>query len=89
MAIAALGLSGAKIAARDDLTRFYRGLVERVDAQEMAGENCLQHKMHQEGAESALVKPLKVDGAHRPACGEQNLGDGLLLRGHEIAGGLA
>ena len=29
------GVSRAKIAARDDLTRFYRWLVERVDAQEM------------------------------------------------------
>src|SRR6476469_2809509 len=82
------GVSRAQIAARDDFTRFYRGLVERVDAQEMTGKDRLQHDMHQESAERPLVEPFEVDGAHRAAGGKQSLGDRLLLRGDEIAGGV-
>src|SRR6185312_910275 len=84
----ARGVSRAQIAARDDFTRFYRRLVERVDAQEMAGEDRFQHEMHHQGAKRPLVEPFEVDGAHRPAGREQGLGDRLLLRGHEIAGGV-
>ena len=63
-------VSGAQIAARDELTRFYRRLVEGIDAQQVAGENCLQHKVHHQGAKRMLVEPLNVDGAHGAAGGD-------------------
>ena len=88
MAIAFLRPFAAQIAARDELTRFYRGLVERIDAQKRAGENRLQHEVHHQSADGALVKPFDVDGADRPAGGDQRLGDGALLRRDEIAGGV-
>ena len=55
----------------------------------MPGEDRFQHEMHHQSAERPLVEPFEVDGAHRAAGGEQSLGDRLLLRGDEIAGGVA
>src|SRR5262249_16810282 len=63
-------VSPAQIAARDDLTRFYRRLVEGVDAQQVAGEDCLQHEMHHQGAARELIELFHVDGAHRASCGD-------------------
>ena len=54
----------------------------------MPGKDRFQHEMHQESAERPLVEPFEVDGAHRAAGGKQSLGDRLLLRGDEIAGGV-
>jgi len=51
----------------------------------MAGEDGLQHKVHHKGAERALVKLRKIDGADRPAGGDQGLWNGLLLCGDEVA----
>ena len=81
-----LRLGAGEIPAGQHFTRFYRRLVERVDAQQMRGEDGLQHEMHHQGAERALVQRFEVDGAYRSPRLDQGLGDGALLRRDEVAG---
>src|SRR5262245_10109991 len=50
--------------ARDDLRQLHRGLIERIDAQQMRGENRLQHHVHHQRAEARLVKAREIEGAH-------------------------
>ena len=52
-------LSAAQISARQELTRFYRRLVEGIDAQKRACENRLEHEMHHQSTKGALVKPFQ------------------------------
>ena len=56
-----------EIPAGQHFTRFYRRLVERVDAQQMRRENRFQHEMHHERAERAARPAVQVDGADRAA----------------------
>ncbi len=42
--------------ARQNLAQLDGRLVERIDAQQTAGENRLQHEMHQQRAQRALVQ---------------------------------
>src|SRR5215467_5776084 len=87
--ILGLCLFAGEIPARQDFTRFYRRLVERVDAKKMRGKDGFEHEMHHERAESALIQYVEIDGAHRSACIGQCLGNRALLRRNEIAGGAA
>ncbi len=82
-------LGAGEIPASQHFTRFYRRLVERVDAQEMRGKDRLQHEMHHKGAERPLVEDFEVDGAHRASGRDQSLRDGALLRRDQIAGRVA
>ena len=81
-----LRLGAGEIPAGQHFTRFYRRLVERVDAEQMRGEDRLQHEMHHQRAERALVQRVEVDGAYRSPGRDQGLGDGALLRRDEVAG---
>ena len=85
MAIWCPSLLAGEIPAGQHFTRFYRRLVEWVDAEKMRREDGFQHEMHHQRAERPLVQPLEVDGAHRAPRGDQRLGDGALLRRHEVA----
>src|SRR5690606_12752976 len=51
--------------ARQNLAQLDGRLVERIDAEQTAGEDRLQHEMHEQGAQRALVQPVDVDHAHR------------------------
>ncbi len=53
------------------------------------GDDRLQHEMHQQLAEVALVHAFEMDGAHRAAVLRQRLGGGAALRRDQIAHGLA
>ena len=82
-------LLAGEIPAGQYFTRFYRRLVEWVDAEKMRREDGFQHEMHHQRAQRPLVQPLEVDGADRAPRGDQRLGDGALLRRHKVAGGVA
>ena len=85
MAIRCPSLLAGEIPAGEYFTRFYRRLVEWVDAEKMRREDGFQHEMHHQSAERPLIQPVEVDGAHRTSRGDQRLRDGALLRGHEVA----
>src|SRR5262245_56984840 len=85
MAIGRLCGGAGEIPASQHLTRFYRRLAERIDAQKMSRENGFQHEMHHERAERPLVHYLNVDGAHRAAMRDQRFGNRALLGGNEVA----
>src|SRR5262249_31977771 len=55
----------------------------------MRGKDGLEHEMHHQSAERALIEPVEVEGTYRPACFGQRRGNGALLRRDEIAGGVA
>src|SRR5512143_2652278 len=78
-------LGAGEIPAGQHFTRFYRRLVERVDAEEVGGKDRLQHEMHHESAERPLVQDFEVEGAHRAPGRNQSLGDGALLRRDQVA----
>ena len=42
----------AKVLARQHLALFHRRLIEGVDAQQIGGDDRLQHEMHQQRAEA-------------------------------------
>ena len=65
------------------------GWSNAIDAEQMRGDDRLQHEMHQQFAERLLVERLDMDGAHRAAVLGQRLGGGAALRGDQIADGLA
>ena len=68
--------------------QFYGRLVERIDAQQMRGEDCFQHEMHHQRAQRPLVQPVRsMVRTGRPAV--ERLRHGLRLRRHEVARGLA
>src|SRR5262249_27553787 len=87
--ILGLCLFAGEIPAGQDFTRFYRRLVERVDAEEMRGKDGFEHEMHHQRAERTLIQRVEIDGAHRPACIGQRLGNGALLCHDEVASGVA
>ena len=78
-----------QVLLRQHLALFDRRLVEGVDAEQVRGDDRLQHEVHQQFAEARLVELLDVDGAHRAAVLGQRLGGGAALRGDEIADRLA
>ena len=82
-------LLAGEIPAGEYFTQFYRRLVEWVDAQKMRREDGFQHEMHHQRAERPLIQPVEVDDADRAPRGDQRLGDGALLRRHEVARGVA
>src|SRR5581483_5019504 len=87
--IAMTCLGAGEIPAGQHFTRFYRRLVERVDTEQVGGEDRFQHEMHHERAERALVQDFQIDGPHRPPGSDQGLGDGALLRGDQVSRRLA
>src|SRR4051812_14092622 len=78
-----------QIPLREHLAFFDGGLVERIDAEQMRGNDRFQHEVHQQFPEAALVEPIEMDSAHRAAVLRQRLGGGAALRGDEIAHGFA
>jgi hypothetical protein len=67
MAIGRLCGGAGEIPASQHLTRFYRRLAERIDAQKMSSENGFHHEMHLERAKRPLVQRIQVDGSDRAA----------------------
>src|SRR6202521_4385612 len=55
----------------------------------MPRQNGLKHEMHHQRAKSPLIERVEVDGADRPAGGNQRLGNSALLGCHEVSGGMA
>ena len=85
MAIRCPSLLAGEIPAGEYFTRFYRRLVEWVDAEKMRCKDGFQHEMHHQSAERPLIQPVEVDSAHGTSRGDQRLRDGALLRSHEVA----
>src|SRR5262249_36837134 len=81
--------AGGQILLRQHLPLLDRRLIERVDAEEMRGDDRLQHELHQQLTEARLVQLCQMDGTHRAAVLRQRLGGGAALRRDEIADGLA
>src|SRR5690606_28857628 len=71
--------------ARQNLAQLDRRLIERIDAEQTAGENRLQHEMHQVSAQRALIQAIDVDKAHRPSRAGQRSRNALSLCRHEVA----
>src|SRR5690606_3547892 len=61
-------------------------LVEWIDAEKPAGEDRLQHEVHQECAERALIEAVYVKDSHRSAGLSQRPGDAVRLGRDEVAG---
>src|SRR5476649_532536 len=57
------GSCAGEIALRQHLAFFHRRLVERIDAEEMRGDDCLQHEMHEQLAEACFVEIIDMNGA--------------------------
>ena len=55
----------------------------------MRGDDRLQHEMHQQLADVALVDLRQMDGAHRAAVLRERLGGGAALRRDQVADGFA
>src|SRR5512144_847502 len=81
--------SGCQILLRQYLTFFHRRLVERVDAEQMRGDDRLQHEMHHQLAESLLIEPVDVDRPHRTAILGERLGGRAAFRCNQVADRLA
>jgi hypothetical protein len=68
---------------------FHRRLIERVHAEQMSGDDRLQHEMHHQFAERFLIEPAEVNRPHRTAIPGQRFGRGPPFRSDQIANGLA
>src|SRR6202035_3019009 len=56
-----------EVLLRQHLALLNGRLIERIDADELRGDDRLQHEMHHQLAESWLVEPVEMQGAHRTA----------------------
>src|SRR5215203_2702962 len=74
-----------EIALCQDLALLDRRLVERIDAERVAGQDGLEHEMHQELADSALVEALDVHAPRRAAVLRERVGGGAALGGDQVA----
>src|SRR5262245_771043 len=81
--------SGCQIFLRQYLAFFHRRLVERIDAEQMRGDDRLQHEMHHQLAEAFLIEPLDVDRPHRAAVPGERLGGRPAFGRDQIADRLA
>src|SRR4029078_9139717 len=81
--------SGCQILLRQNLTFFPRRLVERINAEQMRGDDRLQHEMHHQLAQAFLVEPIDVDRPHRAARLDQRLRPCAALGSDQIADCLA
>src|SRR5579875_1166783 len=75
----------AKVLPRDDLAFFDRGLIKGIHAKEIGGDDGLEHEMHEEPAEHALVESREVEAPSRPAAADEALLGGALLGIEKIA----
>src|SRR5690606_12088668 len=78
-------VGGAGVMPRPLLAQFHRRLVVGVDVEEMGGDHRLQHEMHHQRAEAALVHLFDADMAQRPAALAQGLDGRKPLGGHQVA----
>src|SRR3954469_9958597 len=74
-----------QIPLRQDLALLDRRLVERIDAERVAGQDGLEHEMHHELADRALVEALDMQAPGRAAVLRQRVGGGAALRRDEVA----
>src|SRR5215210_5836407 len=74
-----------EVPLRQDLALLDRRLVERIDAERVAGQDGLEHEMHHELADSALVEALDLHAPRRAAVLRQRVGGGAALRRDEVA----
>ena len=82
-------MSAGQIGAGARLSGVDRRLVERIDAQYAGGQDGLDHEMHDEPAEHALVERIEPENPHRAAVLGQHVGGGALLGVDQVADRLA
>src|SRR5262245_65583017 len=82
-------LASRQILLRQYLTFFHRRLVERIDAEQMRGNDRLQHEMHHQSTQAFLVERVDVDRPHRATVLCKRLGGRAAFGGDQVADRLA
>src|SRR6185312_16718779 len=75
----------AEMLPRQNLALLDRRLVEGVDAEQVGGDDRLQHEMHDKRAETALVQSLELEAARRPAVADEAGLSGALFGVEQVA----
>src|SRR5829696_6363793 len=78
-----------QIPLRQDFALLDRWLVERIDSERVAGEDRLEHRVHEEFAERAFVETLQMDAPGRAGVAREGIRRGATLGGDEVADPLA
>src|SRR5579885_58309 len=78
-------LFSGEIFLRKHLSFFHGRLIEGIDAEKMGGDDRLQHEMHHQRAERALIQLRDMDRADRAAVLRERVGGGAALGRDEIA----
>src|SRR5471030_2243103 len=84
-----MALAARQVFLRQHFAFFHCRLIEGVEAEEVRGDDGLQHEMHQQFAQRRLVELGQVKSAHRATVLGERLGGGARFRRHQIADGLA
>src|SRR5690242_12117040 len=82
-------LGAGEILLRKHLAFFHRRLIERIDAEQVRGNDRFQHEMHHQLAETFFTELVDMDRAHRAAVLCKSLSGCTAFRSHQIANGLA